>query len=91
MSIQGFKCMHDIDGNEKSLTRNNLANLSHRSWNLKGTRPVGAYRLPGTADHNMRERGAAYKYLRDMRFRPRLVDGEAVTARELQRTYTIHY
>ena len=36
MSIQGFKAMHEIMGNEHSITRNNLANLAHRSWALKG-------------------------------------------------------
>ncbi|MEM1155057.1 MAG: hypothetical protein AAGI44_13035 [Pseudomonadota bacterium] len=33
----------------------------------------------------------AHKYLRDMRFRPRLVDGEAVESVALERSYTIHY
>ena len=33
----------------------------------------------------------AYKYLRDMRFRPRFVNGKAVTTRALERNYTIHY
>ncbi|MEM6583050.1 MAG: hypothetical protein AAF699_17360 [Pseudomonadota bacterium] len=33
----------------------------------------------------------ARKYLRDMRFRPRMIDGEAVEAVALERSYTIHY
>jgi len=33
----------------------------------------------------------AYKYLRDMRFRPRFVNGKAVTTQALERNYTIHY
>jgi hypothetical protein len=32
-----------------------------------------------------------YKYLRDMRFRPRLLDGEVVAAKVLQRNYNIRY
>ena len=32
-----------------------------------------------------------YKYLRDMRFRPRLRDGEIVAATDLERTYNIRY
>lgn len=33
----------------------------------------------------------AYKYLHDMRFRPRFVNGKAVTTQALERNYTIHY
>ncbi len=32
-----------------------------------------------------------YKYLRDMRFRPRLLDGEIVAAKDLERIYNIRY
>lgn len=32
-----------------------------------------------------------YKYLRDMRFRPRLMNGEVVAAKDLERTYNIRY
>jgi hypothetical protein len=32
-----------------------------------------------------------YKYLRDMRFRPRLINGEVVAAKDLERTYNIRY
>jgi tetratricopeptide (TPR) repeat protein len=32
-----------------------------------------------------------YKYLRDMRFRPRLTNGEVVAAKDLERTYSIRY
>lgn len=89
MSIQGFKCMHSIDGNAQSITCNNLANLTHRSWNLQSTLAPTAATLPGVASHNMRERGAAYKYLRDPKnydFRPRkdspLVDGGRIVTRD---------
>jgi len=105
MSVQGFKSMHEIEGNANSLTRNNLANLSHRSWNLKpkggktgwwtrkdGYKQPGPYVIPGVCDHNMREPGAAYAYLRDpenLDFRPKagspLVDGgETVAAAEVE-------
>jgi len=82
MGVMGFKAMHGLDFNENSVTRNNLANLAHRSWNFRPGAQISAYELPGIADHNMRERGAALKYLRDPAnydFRPRrespLVDG----------------
>ena len=79
MSVQGFKAMHGIQGNEDSLIFNNLANLSHRSWDLRilkkrqgnEHKPNPHYRdlnyhvLPGTIKNNMLEAGAAYKYLRD--------------------------
>jgi len=98
MVVQGFKCMHEIEGNADSLTRNNLANLAHRGWNLQnrkyedgwwvrsdGYKMPGAYVLPGQVDHNVRDKGGAYTYLRDPAnwdFRPKpgspLVDGGAV-------------
>ncbi|MBT3374090.1 MAG: hypothetical protein HN742_16560 [Lentisphaerae bacterium] len=105
MSVQGFKSMHEIEGNANSLTRNNLANLSHRSWNLKprggqkgwwtrkdGYKQPGPYVIPGVCDHNMREPGAAYTYLRDpqnLDLRPKgespLVDGgQSVAAAEVR-------
>lgn len=87
MSIQGFKAMHDIESNAHSITRNNLAKLTHRSWNLvlKGSnteyrvRKDGyilpkAQKLPGIHDHNTDEPGASYLYLRDpdnLDFRPK--------------------
>jgi len=98
MALQGFKCMHDIEGNADSLTRNNLANLVHRGWNLDnknyedgwwlrkdGYKAPGAYVIPGQVDHNVRDAGGAYTYLRDAAnwdFRPKadspLVDGGAI-------------
>ena len=96
MSVQGFKAMHEIEGNADSLTRNNIANLTHRSWNLKGKTRTrkdgyeqpGAYVLPGVNDHNLRQPGAAYTYLRDPQnhdFRPkrnpRVVDAGAVVSK----------
>lgn len=87
MSIQGFKVMHGIEGNVESVTRNNLANLTHRSWNLKnwgykdgwkktkdGYKQPTAQTLPGINDHNIKEQAAAYKLLRDPEnydFRPK--------------------
>ena len=87
MAVQGFKCMHEIEGNADSLTRNNLANLVHRGWNLDnlnykngwwvredGYKAPGAYVLPGQVDHNVREKAGAYKHLRHAQswdFRPK--------------------
>ncbi|WP_289053731.1 T9SS type A sorting domain-containing protein [Carboxylicivirga marina] len=90
ISIQGYQAMHGIDGNESSLTRNNIANMTHRSWNLDGG-SVSAYQIPGVVDHNNKEPGAAYKYLNNPEiydFRPKkgspLVDaGEVVQAEEI--------
>ncbi|MBT3376262.1 MAG: hypothetical protein HN742_23680 [Lentisphaerae bacterium] len=106
MSVQGFKCMHEIEGNGNSVTRNNLANVTHRSWNLRpkggdgkgwwtrkdGYKQPGPYVIPGVCDHNMREPGAAYAYLRDptnLDFRPKagspLVDaGKVVSPAEIK-------
>ncbi len=95
MSIQGFKILHEINGNMNSLTRNNLGTLMSRSFHLDkkpkkwwrrsdGSMMPVATVLPGTADHNMREPGASWKYLRDPAsydFRPKagspLVDAGA--------------
>jgi hypothetical protein len=90
MSIQGYQSMHGIDSNESSLTRNNIANMTHRSWNLDGG-SVSAYQIPGVVDHNNKEPGAAYKYLNNPEiydFRPKkdspLVDaGKVVQAEEI--------
>ena len=87
MTIQGFKAMHEIESNAHSITRNNLAKLSHRSWNLElrgknkefrvrkdGYVQPKAQVLPGVNDHNTDVPGAAYIYLRDPKnldFRPR--------------------
>ena len=89
-SIQGYQAMHGIDSNESSLTRNNIANMTHRSWNLDGG-SVSAYQIPGVIDHNNKEPGAAYKYLNNPEiydFRPKkdspLVDaGKVVQAEEI--------
>lgn len=94
MSIQGFKAMHEIMGNEHSITRNNLANLAHRSWALKGKtrKRADGYELPtaktipGTHDHNISEPMAAIKYLKAplfLDFRPKndspLIDAGIIT------------
>ncbi|MHC4199734.1 MAG: right-handed parallel beta-helix repeat-containing protein [Planctomycetota bacterium] len=88
MGVMGFKAMHGLDLNGESLTRNNIANLAHRSWNFNPRAKVSAYKIPGVEDHNMRERGAAFRHLRDPAnwdFRPRkgspFVDGGATVAR----------
>ena len=89
-SIQGYQAMHGIDSNESSLTRNNIANMTHRSWNLDGG-SVSAYQIPGVVDHNNKEPGVAYKYLNNPEiydFRPKkdspLVDaGIVVQAEEI--------
>jgi hypothetical protein len=90
--IHGFECMHGIMGNEESLIRNNLANMTHRSWALEDSSDISAYRIPGQVDHNNREPGAAFKYLRDPEnydFRPiansPIIDaGLTVTADEIK-------
>lgn len=102
MSVQGFRVMHEIYSNAHSLTRNNLASLRSRSFHLSvepkpwwkrsdgSVMPVATV-LPGRADHNFTEKGAAWKYLRDPAnydFRPKLdsplVDaGAVVTKNEL--------
>ena len=78
-SVQGFKAMHGIMGNYNSLIVNNLANISHRSWDLRiFDKRTENYKnganyfkdlnynvLPGKHKNNMMEAGAAYKYLRD--------------------------
>ncbi|MDD7984598.1 right-handed parallel beta-helix repeat-containing protein [Lentisphaera marina] len=109
-SIQGFKAMHGIMGNEHSIIRNNLANISHRSWDLRiierrtenyknGVRlfkDLNYNVLPGVHDHNMKEAGAAYKYLRDpqnLDFRPQLKSpliavGKNILAQENPSKYT---
>ena len=109
-SIQGFKAMHGIMGNDKSIIRNNLANISHRSWDLRITEKRKAkYQngarffkdlnynvLPGKHDHNMREAGAAYKYLRDpqnLDFRPKtnsplIASGRTILTSENPNQYT---
>jgi hypothetical protein len=85
--VMGFKAMHGLDLNEESLTRNNIANLAHRSWNFNPRAKVSAYKIPGVEDHNLKERGAAFKHLRDPAnwdFRPKsgspLVDAGAKVA-----------
>ena len=92
MGVMGYKALHGLDFNENSLTRNNLANLAHRSWAMSAKGRPDPYRIPGTVDHNLRERGAAYEHLRDpanLDFRPKLgsplVDaGEAVGPEEIK-------
>ena len=100
MTLQGFKALHEIEGNNNSLGRNNLALLLHRSFNMEknaerwstrkdGYRVPPAMVLPGTTDHNIRERGGAYTHLRDPAnydFRPKddspAVNGGAPVADE---------
>ena len=92
--------MHEIYSNANSLIRNNLGTLRSRSFHLSSepqpwwkrsdgsVMPVATV-LPGTADHNMREKGASWKYLRDPAnydFRPRadspLVDAGALVSED---------
>ena len=92
ISLQGFKALHDIEGNENSLIRNNIGTIRNRSWNLgmfiwnrKGKDGYKIPRsdvIPGKAEQNMTEPGASWKYLRDpdnYDFRPR-VDSPLVNA-----------
>ncbi|MBK3517493.1 right-handed parallel beta-helix repeat-containing protein [Carboxylicivirga marina] len=88
-TLHGYKCMHGIDGNESTLTRNNIANLAHRSWYLDGKKGVPAFQIPGQADHNVKEAAAAHKYLNNVYkfdFRPKknspLVDAGATVRSE---------
>lgn len=85
LSIQGYKAMHGIMGNMHSVTRNNIANIKNRSWNLDaairpgwrksdGYMPPPASVIPGQADHNVLTPGASWLYLRDPKnydFRPK--------------------
>ena len=87
MSVHGFKAMHEIEANAYSITRNNLAKLTHRSWYLElrgknteyrvrkdGYKQPKAQILPGINDHNTDVPGAAFLYLRDPKnldFRPK--------------------
>lgn len=84
ISLQGFKALHDIEGNMNSLIRNNLGTIRNRSWNLgmlfwnkKGRDGYKIPRsdvIPGTAENNMIKPGSSWKYLRDPRnydFRPK--------------------
>jgi hypothetical protein len=76
ITMQGYKALHDIEGNMNSLARNNLGTMTHRSFNLEKrekkwwkrkdgyTIPLASI-LPGTADHNLREPGASWMHLRD--------------------------
>tara|TARA_A200000113_G_scaffold179414_1_gene165097 strand:+ start:2403 stop:4793 length:2391 start_codon:yes stop_codon:yes gene_type:complete len=92
ISLQGFKALHDIEGNENSLIRNNIGTIRNRSWNLGmfiwNRKGEGGYKIPrsdvipGRAEHNMTEPGASWKYLRDPKnydFRPR-IDSPLVNA-----------
>ena len=47
--------------------------------------------LSPTKEENQPAVTRGYKYLRDMRFRPRVLDGEIVAAKVLQRNYNIRY
>ena len=84
ISLQGFKALHDIEGNMNSLVRNNIGTIRNRSWNLgmfrwnkKGKDGYKIPRsdvIPGKAENNMTEPGASWKYLRDPEnydFRPK--------------------
>lgn len=44
-----------------------------------------------TSEENQPAVTRGYKYLRDLRFRPRLVEGEVVAAEDVERTYSIIY
>ena len=98
ISLQGFKALHDIEGNMNSLVRNNIGTIRNRSWNLgkiiwnkKGKDGYKIPRsdvIPGTAENNVTEPGASWKYLRDPRnydFRPKadspLVDAGVKTSK----------
>ena len=85
ISLQGFKALHDIEGNMNSLVRNNIGTIRNRSWNLgmfrwnkKGKDGYKIPRsdvIPGKAENNMTEPGASWKYLRDPKnydFRPKI-------------------
>jgi hypothetical protein len=84
ISLQGFKALHDIEGNENSLIRNNIGTIRNRSWNLgmffwnrkqkDGYNIPRADVIPGTAENNITESGACWNYLRDPKnydFRPK--------------------
>ena len=68
LAIQGFRAMHDIMGNTHSLTRNNIATIKNRSWNLDapgriksdGYAPPLAAVIPGKSDSNMLTPGARW-------------------------------
>jgi hypothetical protein len=47
--------------------------------------------LSPAKDENQPAVTRGYKYLRDMRFRPRLTNGVVVAAKDLERTYNIRY
>ena len=97
LAVQGFRSMHGIMGNTHSLTRNNIATIKNRSWNLDapgriksdGYAPPLAAVIPGKSDSNMLTPGASWIYLRDPKnydFRPKedspLIDSGARVKRE---------
>ena len=75
ISLQGFKALHDIEGNMDSLIRNNIGTIRNRSWNLgkiiwnkkgkDGYKIPRADVIPGKAENNFTEPGASWKHLRD--------------------------
>ena len=84
ISLQGFKALHDIEGNMNSLIRNNIGTIRNRSWNLgkliwnrkgkDGYKIPRADVIPGKAEKNITEPGSSWKYLRDPEnfdFRPK--------------------
>ena len=84
ISLQGFKALHDIEGNADSLIRNNIGTIRNRSWNLgkliwnrkgkDGYKIPRADVIPGTAENNITQPGASWKHLRDPKnydFRPK--------------------
>ena len=84
ISLQGFKALHDIEGNMNSLIRNNIGTIRNRSWNLgkliwnrkgkDGYKIPRADVIPGKAENNITEPGASWKHLRDPKnydFRPK--------------------
>ena len=74
ISLQGFKALHDIEGNMNSLVRNNIGTIRNRSWNLgmfrwnkKGKDGYKIPRsdvIPGKAENNMTEPEQVENYKR---------------------------
>ncbi|MGB2129503.1 MAG: T9SS type A sorting domain-containing protein [Flavicella sp.] len=71
-TIMGFRAMHNSEANANTVTRNNIAKLVHRTWDLNneitledGYIQPNAYVIPGKSDQNANTAGAAYTYLRD--------------------------
>lgn len=72
LTIMGFRAMHNSEANAKTITRNNISKLVHRTWNLNKEKTLedgyiqpNAYVIPGKNSNNTNTAGAAYTYLRD--------------------------